>query len=380
MIYLDNAATTQVAPEVIEAMKPYLNDVYGNPSSIHIEGRKARKAIENARHQIAQTINASPEQIIFTSGATEADNMAIRSGVLSLDPVRDPHRLCTLVSSVEHKAVLEYANSMRMEYPAIYTHGAETLSIMYLLKTRNSIGFLSTMYINNETGYKFDIPKIGEMCHELGIKFHSDCAQAYGKVDIDVERDHIDYLSVSGHKIHAPKGVGFLYARDPKSVRPILFGGGQENGLRSGTENVAGIVGLGVAAYMACMGNDYEEKMLRMEKLTDILLGNINRNTEGFHVNGKPCEEGGIINLFFEGVDGETLVMFLNAKGIMVSAGSACNSRDMEPSHVLKELGMSDDDARSSIRVSFSKYNTEEEVVHAAREIANAVNVLRIGE
>ena len=375
LIYLDNAATTKVSDEVLDAMMPYLLEEYGNPNSIHIEGRKARKAIEDARHKIADTINAKPEQIVFTSGATEADNMAILSGVRSLDPVRNPHRLCTLVTPIEHKAILEFAKELKADYPAIYTHGTDTLELLFLLRTRSSIGFLSTMYINNETGYAFDIPKIGELCSELGIRFHSDCAQAYGKVDIDVERDHLDFISVSGHKIHAPKGIGFLYARDPEIIKPILFGGGQEFGYRSGTENVAGIVGLGVAAEMAC--RNYEAKAARMRKLTNYLLDELKSRTDGFRVNGKPHDASGIVNLHFENIDGETLVLFLNAKGIMVSAGSACNSSEAVPSHVLKALGMSDDDARSSIRISFSKYNTEEEVIIAAREIANAVNVLR---
>lgn len=375
MIYLDNAATTRVSEEVLEAMIPYLSEEYGNPSSIHIEGRKARKAIENARHKIAETINAKPEQIIFTSGATEADNMAILSGVRSLDPVRNPHRLCSLVTPIEHKAILEYVKELRVDYPAIYTHGVDTLELLFLLKTRSSIGFLSTMYINNETGYMFDIPKIGDLCNDLGIVFHSDCAQAYGKIDIDVERDHLDFISVSGHKIHAPKGVGFLYARNPETIRPILFGGGQEFGYRSGTENVAGIVGLGVAAEMACQ--NYDIKMAKMRKLTNYLLDELSSRTDGFRVNGKPHDASGIINLYFENIDGETLVLYLNTKGIMVSAGSACNSYEAVPSHVLKALGMSDNEARSSIRISFSKYTTEEEVIIAAREIASAVSVLR---
>ena len=376
MIYLDNAATTKVSDKVLEAMKPYLTGTYGNPNSIHIEGRKARKAIENARHQVAKTINAKPEQIIFTSGATEADNLAVLSGVRGLDPVRDPHRLSTVVSKIEHKAVLEFAKELKREYPAIYAHGVSTLEIMYLLRTRSSIGFLSTMYINNETGYMFDIPRIGAFCKELGVKFHTDCAQAYGKVDIDVERDHIDYLSVSGHKIHAPKGVGFLYARDPESVKPMIFGGGQEFGLRSGTENVAGIVGFGAAAEIACAG--YELKKERMSKLIRLFVAELYDNAEGVHINGAPDAVSGIINVRFDGIDGETLVMYMNAKGIMISAGSACNSNDQIPSHVLTAQGLTDDEARASVRVSFSKYNTEEEAVEAARTMAKAVNVLRV--
>lgn len=375
MIYLDNAATTKVSDEVLEAMNPYFYERYGNPSSIHIEGRKAKKAIENARYQIANTINAKPEQIIFTSGATEADNLAIMSGVRSLDPIRNPHRLCSVVSTIEHKAILEFSKVLKREFPQIYTYGNTTLDILYLLKTRSSIGFLSTMYINNETGYMFDIPRIGALCHELGIKLHTDCAQAYGKIDIDVERDNIDYMSVSGHKIHAPKGVGFLYARDPETVKPMLFGGGQEFGLRSGTENVAGIVGLGVAAEMAC--RNYELKSAKMRKFLRLFVSELDDRTTGYHINGNPFDGSGIVNVRFEGVDGETLVMYMNAKGIMISTGSACNSSDIIPSHVLTSIGLTDDEARASVRISFSKYTTEEEVVIAAKEMANSVNVLR---
>lgn len=376
MIYLDNAATTKVSDEVFEAMKPYFYERYGNPSSIHIEGRKARKAVENARYQIANTINAKPEQIIFTSGATEADNLAIMSGVRSLDPVRNPHRLCSVVSSIEHKAILEFSKVLKREYPQIYTYGNTTLDILYLLKTRSSIGFLSTMYINNETGYMFDVPRIGSMCHEFGIKFHTDCAQAYGKIEIDVERDNIDYLSVSGHKIHAPKGVGFLYAKDPETVKPMIFGGGQEFGLRSGTENVASIVGLGVAAEMAC--KNYELKSAKMKKFLRMFVSELDDRTTGYHINGDPYDGSGIVNIRFDGVDGETLVMYMNAKEIMISTGSACNSSDIIPSHVLTSVGLTDNEARASVRISFSKYTTEEEVLMAARQMAEAVNVLRM--
>lgn len=376
MIYLDNAATTKVSDEVFEVMKPYFYEKYGNPNSIHIEGRKARKAVENARYQIANTINAKPEQIIFTSGATEADNIAIMSGVRSLDPIQNPHRLCSVVSSVEHKAILEFTKVLKREFPQIYTYGNTTLDILYLLKTRSSIGFLSTMYINNETGYMFDIPRIGAMCHELGVKFHTDCAQAYGKIEIDVERDNIDYMSVSGHKIHAPKGVGFLYAREPETVKPMMFGGGQEFGLRSGTENVAGIVGLGVAAEMAC--RNYELKAAKMKKLLRMFVSEIDDRVTGYHINGDPYDGSGIVNIRFDGVDGETLVMYMNAKGIMISAGSACNSSDIIPSHVLTSINLTDDEARSSVRISFSKYTTEEEVLLTAKQMAEAVNILRM--
>lgn len=378
MIYLDNAATTEVSKEVLKGMMPFLEYAYGNPSSIHMEGRKARKAIENARHAIAKTINARPEQIIFTSGATEANNMAFLSGIKGLNPAKDPHRLTALTTKIEHKAVLKVAEHLKYDYPNIFTHGTTSEEILYALRASSEIGFLSCMYINNEIGYKFSIPKIGKRCRDLNVKFHTDASQAYGKVDIDVERDCIDYMSVSGHKIHAPKGVGFLYARDPESVKPIMFGGGQERGFRPGTENVAAIVGLGIAAEMAC--KDYDAKAEKREALLGKFAHDIGLFMEekGIAVINKiPWARSGILNMRFDGVDGETLVMALSARDIMVSAGSACNSREAVPSHVLKAIGLSDDEARSSIRISVSESNTMEEIETAAKEVANMVTILR---
>lgn len=378
MIYLDNAATTMVSPEVMEAMLPYFSDVYGNPGSIHSMGRTAEKAVETARKQVAAPIGADPSNIIFTGGGSEANTLAIAGLAEHLKSIGKNHIITT---QVEHHSVLEC-----MKY--LFYHGfyitylpVNKLGEIDYDMLRESIcdrtGLVSVMSVNNETGNRYDIYRIGHICREKSVLFHTDCVQAYCGTSIDVDDNCIDFLSASGHKIHATKGVGFLYARKKEFLRPVIFGGSQENGLRGGTHNVPYIVGIGRAAELA------NAEYLRDIHSYGMLIGSIKRHilseVPGSHINGMPHGNSKTINIRFDDVDGETLLVLLDSKGIEVSAGSACSAHYAEPSHVLSAVGLTDDEARSSIRISVSKYTTGEEIDDAIAAIIDSVKQLRGG-
>lgn len=379
MIYLDNAATTQVSEEVLEAMLPYYREFYGNPGSLHDYGLKAAKAVEQARETIAATINARPENIIFTSGGSEANSLAILGIADYLKKIGKMHIITTCV---EHKSVL---NSIKQ---LIY-HGFDCtflpvsdLGYISLKDFESSIrqdtGLVSIMYMNNETGNLYDIEQIGSICKKHEILFHSDCVQAYGCIPIDVTKCDVDLLSVSGHKIHAPKGTGFLFAKNTKLLKPMIFGGSQEYGIRAGTENVPAIVGLAKAASIFTEEDFLYHSQYRYKQLKEILLKDLNDGVKNFKQNGMPCPESKIINIRFDGVDGETLVLMLNSMGACVSSGAACNSRKQVPSHVLTAIGLTDEQARSSIRISFSSFTSMDDVREAASKIQNAVKALTL--
>lgn len=338
-------------------------------------GADAAKAMQKARKQCAKPINADPEDIIFTSGGSEANTLAIVGLAKHLTSVGKTHIITTLV---EHPSVLEamkylFYNGFEVEYLTLDKDGR--LDIFELTnKIRKNTGLVSVMAVNNETGNSYDIHKIGAECKKHDILFHTDCVQAYGNMDIDVQRDHIDFLSVSGHKFHAPKGVGFLYAKHKELLQPIILGGGQEQSLRSGTENVPSIVGMGEAAEAALEDPTIPQKNADKRKL---FLGELARKLGEIRVNGCPHEGSKTINLLFDGVDGETLLLLLNSKGVLVSAGSACSAHSATPSHVLTAIGLSDNEARSSIRVSFSVFTTNEEICKAAHVIADSVKKLQ---
>lgn len=378
MIYLDNAATTQVSPEVLKVMLPYFSEDYGNPGSVHPAGAHAAAAIRRAREQCADSVHAAPDNIIFTSGGSEANTLAIVGLAEHLKKIGKTHIVTT---NVEHPSVLRatkylFGQGFNTTYCAVDSNGALHVDDL-TTALRDDTGLVSVMAMNNETGNSYPIQAIGELCRERGILFHTDCVQAFGSRDIDVERQCIDFLSVSGHKFHAPKGCGFLYARDRALLVPVIHGGGQEYGLRSGTENVPTIAGLGFAAEAAS-----QHVGLAMEHYRALQRAFFGELTElqGVTINGLPRPDSKTINLRFDGVDGETLLLFLGSQGIMVSAGSACSAHSAVPSRVLKALGLTDEEARSSIRISFSQYTTVQEARQAGETIAGFIDFLRAKE
>lgn len=385
MIYLDNASTTKIDPSVLDAMMPFLTDEYGNPGTIYGLGRRAKEAVEKARAQVAKFIGAKPEQIIFTSGGTEANNMVFSSLLSFLEQSEKTHVITT---SSDHVSVLDSARNLCIKRGFDLTelqvnhHGCVEL-VSLKSELRENTGLVSIMYMNNETGSENPVEEIGAMCHERGILFHSDCVQAAGCCKLDVEKMNCDFLSLSSHKIHGPKGVGALYVRDMSLITPMIRGGSaQEFGMRGGTENVAGIVGFGAACEL--MNERLHEIDVHNSMLKQIFYNVLEENLKAqglqnvLHVNGDLIiKHGKTINIRFDDVDGETLLLMLDAKGIYVSAGSACHSHESKPSHVLLAMGIDPEDARNSIRVSFSKMNTEAEVKYAAGVIANCVVELR---
>lgn len=378
MIYFDNAATTKVSPEVMEAMLPYFSEAYGNPGSIHSAGRTAEKAIEVARRQVAAPIHADPDNIIFTSGGSEANTLAIIGLAEHLKRLGKTH---IITSKVEHHSVLNATKYLSdrgfyVTYLPVNKLG-EINYDMLEASICDRTGLVSVMAVNNETGNRYDIYRIGHICHKKSVLFHTDCVQAYCGTSIDVDENRIDFMSVSGHKIHAPKGIGFLYARKRELLRPIIFGGSQEGGLRGGTHNTPYIVGLGHAAELA--NAEYFRDVYSYGVMISSIKHHILSKVPGAHINGMPHGNSKTVNIRFDGVDGETLLMLLNSKGIEVSSGSACSAHYAKPSHVLSAIGLTDDEARSSIRISVSKYTTHEEIDEAICAIADSVKQLRGG-
>lgn len=397
MIYLDNAATTQISPAVLEAMMPYLKDVYANPGTIYGFGRQAADAISKARKQVADFIGAKPEQIIFTSGGTEANNLAIKGCKNHLTKINKKH---IVTSPTEHDSVLRAIESLcnplccndkKCIKPEFYTSflpvdkrgHVQVDELEHMSYTYDDIGLVSVMYANNEIGVLNNVASVGRICREKHILFHTDCVQAAGSVALDVTKIGCDFMSISSHKIHGVKGVGALYVRDKQYLSPIINGGlVQEFGLRGGTENVAGIVGFGKACELAGKGiEDYSRTVISFKKhFCEILkdrLADEHMETD-VSINGLlPKYPGKTLSLTFKNVDAETLVLMMGAKGVCISAGSACTSHESNPSHVLKAIGLSDDEARSTVRISFSEFNTVYEVERGAKLLAGCVKTLR---
>lgn len=363
MIYLDNAATTPIKEEVLTAMLPYLKGEFGNASSVYALGRASRKAIEHAREQIASLINAHPEEIYFTSGGTEANNWALND-------------MIALVSDIEHPSILKRAYG---ETLSVDQHG-----FVNLVRLRNALGLdwdvVSVQFANNEIGTIQPVQEIGRLCKQYDVYFHTDAVQAIGHIPIDVQAMRIDMLSASGHKFGAPKGVGFLYVRKGVTIKPFMRGGHQEKGLRAGTENVAGIVGMGVAAELA--SKTMENRANKERTVRALMIKRLEEEIPNVHDNG-PLEEKdclpGIINLTIDGVDGESLVMMLDTMGICISAGSACNSESIKPSHVLKAIGLTDEQAHSTVRISLSDTTRVQEAHYTVDAIKRCVERLRKG-
>ena len=375
MIYFDNNATTQVDPEVLQQMLPFLQDQYGNPSSVYSFGKRAAKAVNLAREQIADLLRCEPSEIVFTSCGTESDNSAVQSALL-ID--RDRKHLVT--SRVEHSAVVKHAEALaRRGYEVTWLDvDSEGLIDLDELERaiRDDTAIVSLMWANNETGVLFPIEEAAEICRSKGTVFHTDAVQAVGKIDIDLRRIPINFLSLSGHKLHAPKGVGALYINRKTRFNPYIIGGGQENKKRGGTENTASIVGLGKAAEIASAA--LRDENTRVKALRDRFEQGILGAVPSVQVNGHRSRRlPNTSNLAIEGIDSEGMLMLLDQKGLCCSAGSACTAGSLEPSHVLRAMGYSNDRARGSLRFSFGRFNSETEIDQALNIIPNAVEKLR---
>ena len=381
-VYLDNSATTAMATEVIEAMLPYFADEIGNAQSVHSFGQRAKAAVEKARRHVAALINAEPGEIVFLSGGTEADNLAIRG----IAEAHGDHRRHIITTRIEHPAVLATcealeANGYRISYLPVSRNGIVSVDDLRQAISDDTI-LISVMRANNETGTIQPIAEIAALIAEARspsldhLYFHTDAVQAVGKVTVDVKELGVDLLSLSGHKIHGPKGIGALYVRKGTRLAKQLFGGHHERDRRAGTENVSGIVGLGRAAELA--RTQLYERSSRMRLLRDHLEQQVLSRFDGVRVNGdKELRVPNVSNLSFDGIDGESLLIALDLKGIAVSTGSACASGSIEPSHVLQALGLTRTQVRGSLRFSLGAYTTREEIDYAASVLAETVSRLR---
>ncbi|MDE5413729.1 cysteine desulfurase family protein [Alkalihalobacterium chitinilyticum] len=371
-IYLDHAATSPLHPKALEAMMPYFSEHFGNPSSIHSFGRRTRHALDEARLSLAQTIGAHPDELIFTSGGTEADNMAIIGYALK-NKAKGTHIITTVI---EHHAVLHTCKSLEEQgfevtYLPVDEQGRVSLTDLKNHVREETI-LVSIMYGNNEVGAVQPIAEIGAFLKEQGIAFHTDAVQAYGTIPLDVEELSVQFLSVSAHKINGPKGTGFLYAKKGYDLKPQLFGGEQERKRRAGTENVASIVGFAEAAKIAM--EDVQEKRQRYFQFREQMIGIFQEEGLDFSVNGHVSDVlPHVLNISFKGVNVESLLVNLDLAGIAVSSGSACTAGSFEPSHVLSAMFKDDEKAKSSVRFSFGYGNTIEDIEKVAKETVKIV-------
>jgi len=373
-IYLDNNATTPVAPEVFEAMKPFLSEEYGNPSSLYKLAGRAKAAVDGAREEVAALIGAEPDEIMFTSCGTESDSTAVLSALSGAEPGA---RLVT--TSVEHAAVLNLAKRLEKEGRPVTFLGVDSRGELDMDELRRSLegaGALSVMWANNETGILFPVEEIAQLARERGVPFHTDAVQVVGKMPIDVKETPVDYLALSGHKLHAPKGVAALFVRRGAPFREFLVGGHQEGGRRGGTENVASIVGLGVAARMAREGLD--EERTRVKAMRDRLEEGLLSTCEGAHVSGDPRNRlPNTSSISFDFIEGESILLLLDRESICASSGSACTTGSLEPSHVLQAMGVPYTSAHGTVRLSLSRYNTDAEIDRVLEVMPGIVKRLR---
>lgn len=365
---------------------PYMDNNFGNPGSLHVLGRSAKAAVDRAREQVAEFMGAdSPEQIIFTSGGSEGNNM-VMLGVDGYMFWASKQKI--LVSQIEHDSILNTEEHLPYGVEMVFAkpkqNGIVTArEVEWSMGKLHDIGLVSVMSANNELGTLNPVSEICEVAHRFGALFHTDAVQAAGLYPLEVSKNEYDYVTISSHKIHGPKGVGALYVRDRRDIHSLIWGGShQEFGLRGGTENVAGIVGFGKACEL--MSTGYEERRKHLDDLNDTLFASLARNFHKhqidpklLHINGSSPWDAKTINLRFDGVDAQTLLLMLDSQGVCVSAGSACTAHEDTPSHVLKAIGLTDEEARSSIRISFSHMNTIAEVEQAAQIIADCVKALR---
>lgn len=376
-IYLDNSATTRISDTVLEAMIPWLKDGYGNASSIYSLGRESAIALMKARQSCAESLGCESNEIFFTSGGSESDNWAIK-GVAKLMASKGKKHIIT--SAFEHHAVLHCVESLAKEdfeitYLPVYDNGIVKVEDV-ANAIREDTALVTIMYVNNEIGTIQPIAEIGKLCHEKGVIFHTDAVQAIGNVHINVKEQNIDLLSLSGHKIHAQKGVGVLYCDKKIRLSPYIEGGAQERGKRAGTENIAGIVGLSVALKEAV--DDIDSKNTKLKVLQDKLIDNVMSKFDRVHLNGdrekRVCSN---VNFSFEGVEGEALLLQLDLKGIAASSGSACTSGSLDPSHVLLSIGLPHEVAHGSLRISMSNFTTEAEIDYFLEVIPVIIDKLR---
>ncbi len=375
-IYADNAATTRLKPEILDEMMPYLTEEYGNPSSIYRYAANSKKAIDNAREKIAKAFNAEAKEIIFTSGASEADNWAIKGIAYSLRN-KGNHIITT---KIEHHAVLHTTEFLEKQgYDVTYLDVDED-GLINLEQLEKSITdktiLISVIFANNEIGTIQPIKEIGEIAKKYGVYFHTDAVQAVGNVHIDVKEMNIDLMSLTAHKVYGPKGVGALYVKKGVKLHPYIHGGGQEKGRRAGTENVAGIVGFGKAVESAT--SNIDEKVSKISRLRDLYIDTVLKEIPYVRLNGhrtqRLCNNA---NMSFRYIEGEALLLMLDMAGICASSGSACTSGSLDPSHVLLAIGLPHEIAHGSLRISFGDFNTEEDVYYIVEKLKGIVSRLR---
>ena len=375
-VYADNAATTQMSRAAIDAMLPYMETVYGNPSSLHSVGQQAAEALQNARERIAACLNASPREIYFTSGGSEADNQAILSAARLGARKGKKHIIST---AFEHHAVLHTLKKLEKEGFEIELLSVGAIGTITAQQVKSALRadtcLVTVMYANNEIGSILPIAEIGEVCREAGVLFHTDAVQAAGHVPIDVQAQHIDMLSLSAHKFHGPKGIGVLYARQGVPLTSLIEGGAQERGKRAGTENLPAIMGMAAALEDACAHID--ENARKVSALRDRLIAGLSKIPHSA-LNGDPVNRlPGNVSFCFEGIEGESLLLLLDAKGICASSGSACTSGSLDPSHVLLAIGRPHEVAHGSLRLSLCEWNTDEDVDRILAAVPEVVAYLR---
>jgi len=375
-VYADNAATTKMSQTAINAMLPYFDNIYGNPSSLHSLGQEAKEALEAARAAVARCLGCEPRDIIFTSGGSEADNQAIISAARYGARRGKMHIIST---AFEHHAVLHTLEKLKKEGFEItlldVSQGHNVTAAQVQQAIREDTCLVTVMYANNEIGSVLPIAEIGAVCKAAGVPFHTDAVQAVGHIAIDVKAQNIDMLSLSAHKFHGPKGTGALYVRKGLPLVNVIEGGAQERGKRAGTENIAGICGMAAAMEEACANLD--ANMARVRAMRDRLIQGLSRIPHSA-LNGDPINRlPGNVSFCFEGIEGESLLLLLDAHGVCASSGSACTSGSLDPSHVLLAIGRVHDVAHGSLRLSLCEYNTEEEVDHILTVVPQVVEYLR---
>lgn len=375
-VYADNSATTAVSKEVLEAMIPYFSNEYGNPSSLYSIGRKNKKVVEESRAVVAECLNAEPNEIFFTSGGSESDNWAIKGVCYTLKKKNKNH---IITSAFEHHAVLHTVKQLEREgfevtYLNVHEDGLVRVDELEQA-IRENTALVTIMYANNEIGTIQPIKQIGEVCRKHKVIFHTDAVQAIGNISIDVKDQKIDLLSLSAHKFHGPKGVGALFVRRGIKLQNLIEGGAQERGRRAGTENVAGIVGLSTALKYACTNID--ERVQKISEMRDHLIDSILKIDKS-RLNGDRLKRlPGNVNVCFRGIEGESLLLMLDMKGICASSGSACTSGSLDPSHVLLAIGLPHEVAHGSLRISLSEENTMEDIKYIEEILPPIVNKLR---
>lgn len=377
-VYLDNAATTPIAKEVLEAMMPYFSEKFGNASSIHSWGKEAKEALEKSREKIAKKINAEPHEIIFTSGGTEANNLATKGIVLAYRKTHKQEKPHIITTKIEHSCIINSLKFLQENDLAEVTfidvdeYGMVDLEKFESAIKKNTI-LATVIHGNNEIGTVQNIEELGKICREHEIYFHTDACQSFTKEEIDVKKQNLDLVTINAHKIYGPKGVGALYIKDGTKIECLLHGGGHERNLRSGTENVPGIVGFAKASEIIT-----KEKIEYMRNLRDYLIKRVLEEIPKTKLNGHPtkrlCNNA---NFTFKNVEGESMLMLLDNAGIAASTGSACSSRSLEPSHVLTAIGLRPEEAHGSLRLTLGIYNTKEEIDYTVENLKNIVKRLR---